>query len=493
MALEQRLNLKLAQKLVMTPTLQQAIKLLQLSRLELEQAMSQELQSNPLLELSDEESRGEEAVTSEGLPSDSSENVEASLSEVPRENAEDSFLDVNIEELFGNFLHDTPWQGMSAWDDEDHSLLENSPAPPGSLFDSLAEQLQLIKCSDSQCKVAEFIAGNLDPDGYLRTSLEELAETLNVPLAQAEEGLLLVQRLEPPGIGARSLQECFRLQLQRKLSAGRECSRSLTLAMEVVERSFDDLLHQRWERMTRQLGVSLAEVRGVIEVLRRLDPRPGLQLGAVDNAVIEPDVVVSRVDGEWRVALTDDGLPRLRLSPRYVRMLRTRSVDSEASAYLRERMRAALWFLRSVDQRQHTILRVARAIVQRQAGFLDYGLGHLRPLVLRDIADDIGMHESTVSRVVANKHMATPRGVFPFKFFFHSAISHAVEGDISSLVVRDRIKELIAAEDPLRPLSDARVARQLNRLGIRIARRTVAKYREEMGIPSSEQRRRALR
>lgn len=493
MALEQRLNLKLAQKLVMTPTLQQAIKLLQLSRLELEQAMSQEVQVNPLLELSDDEQRSEDAISGESLAGEGGEPAETPAVSERTEGDDDSFREVNVEELFGNFLHDYPSQGMAAWDEDERSPLENSPAPPASLFDSVSEQLRFLESSDSPLKLAEYIAGNLDPDGYLRLTLDELAATLDVPIADAERALHLVQQLEPAGIGARSLQECFALQLRRMLRSLAEAEPAVARAVEVVERAFDDLLHQRWERITRQLGMSLEEVRHVIEVLRHLDPRPGLQLGPTDNVVIEPDVVVNKVDGEWRVALADDGLPRLRLSPRYVRMLRARSVDSEAASYLRERMRAALWFLRSVDQRQNTILRVARAIVQRQSGFLDHGLPHLRPLVLRDIADDIGMHESTISRVVTNKHMATPRGVFPFKFFFHSAISHAVDGDISSVVVRDRIKELITAEDPRRPLSDARVARQLNRLGIRIARRTVAKYREEMGIPSSEQRRRALR
>lgn len=493
MALEQRLNLKLAQKLVMTPTLQQAIKLLQLSRLELEQAMSQEVQVNPLLELSDEEQRSEDAGGTEALPGDGGETGEAQAAEAGPEGDDDSFREVNVEELFGNFLHDTSSQEMGVWDDDERSPLENSPAPPASLYDSVAEQLRFLEASDPVRKLAEFVAGNLDPDGYLRVALDDLAATLDVPVADAELALELVQRLEPAGIGARSLKECFALQLERLLKATDVPQPAAVRAQEVLDRAFDDLLHQRWERITRQLGMSLEEVRQVIEVLRHLDPRPGLQLGPTDNVVIEPDVVVSKVDGEWRVTLADDGFPRLRLSPRYVRMLRARSVDSEAASYLRERMRAALWFLRSVDQRQNTILRVARAIVQRQSGFLDHGLPHLRPLVLRDIADDIGMHESTISRVVTAKHMATPRGVFPFKFFFHSAISHAVDGDISSVVVRDRIKELITAEDPLRPLSDARVARQLNRLGIRIARRTVAKYREEMGIPSSEQRRRALR
>jgi RNA polymerase sigma-54 factor len=297
--------------------------------------------------------------------------------------------------------------------------------------------------------------------------------------------------LEPAGIGARSLQECFLLQLERlPLESQAEL---VDLTRRVVAEAFDDLLHQRWDRLVQRFGVGRERIRNILEVLHRLDPRPGAQLGPNENVAVEPDVVVTRFDDGWRIALNDDGLPRLRISGRYLRMLQNRGLEGDARGYLRERMRSALWFLRSVEQRQSTIARVATAIVRRQEEFLEKGLPHLRPLVLRDIADDIGMHESTVSRVVANKYLATPRGVFPLKFFFHSAISHAVDGDISSVVVKERIRELIEQEDPSRPLSDARVARQLNRLGIRIARRTVAKYREDLGVPSSEQRRRALR
>jgi RNA polymerase sigma-54 factor len=488
MALEQRLNLKLAQKLVMTPTLQQAIKLLQLSRLELEQALSQELQVNPLLELSEEAPSVEEAAEPgrETEPTGAAGEEGESRTDEPA----DPFKEVNVEELFSNFLHDSP-STVSTWQEEEGAPFENSPAPQATMFDALCEQLHLLAAGDGLVALAEFVVGNLDPDGYLRIGEDELAAQCGANRAALQEAIALVQRLDPPGIGARSLQECFLLQLHRY---PREVDPELlALTRRIVAEAFDDLLHQRWERITRRFSVDLAAVRGVIELLRHLSPRPGVELGPADNSVVEPDVIVEKVDEEWRVSLNDDGLPRLRLSPRYLRMLRAHAVDGEAAGYLRERMRAALWFLRSVEQRQSTIAKVAQAIVRRQEEFLDSGLQHLRPLVLRDIADDIGMHESTVSRVVSNKYIATPRGVFPLKFFFHSSISHAVEGDISSVVVKDHIKDLIAAEEPSRPLSDARVARQLNRMGIRIARRTVAKYREEMGIPSSEQRRRALR
>ncbi len=514
MALEQKLHLKLAQKLVMTPTLQQAIKLLQLSRLELEQALAQEVQANPLLE-SAEEAAADEGVVDEspveepapeedaaGVDSDAEstaaeqaapEVAEASQGEARTESGDDpaeAFSEVEIDALFSNFLHDAPSVAAS-WEEGEEGALENAPSPEATMFDALSAQLRLLDVPNKLLPVCIFIIGNLDPDGYLRQSEDELASRIGTNGASIREAIGFVQRLEPAGIGARSLKECFHLQLDRGLADSTSASRELTL--RAVEEAFDDVLHQRWDRMAQILGVEREAIRGVLEVLRRLNPRPGSQLGPSENPAVEPDVEVTKSSEGWRVALVDDGLPRLRISPRYLRMLQSRSLEAEAKGYLRERMRSALWFLRSVEQRQHTILRVAQAIVARQEDFLELGIPHLRPLVLRNIADDIGMHESTVSRVVANKYMATPRGVFPLKFFFHSAISHAVEGDISSVVVKERIKELIAQEDPQRPLSDARVARQLNRLGIRIARRTVAKYREELGLPSSEQRRKALR
>jgi RNA polymerase sigma-54 factor len=492
MALEQKLHLKLAQKLVMTPTLQQAIKLLQLSRLELEQAIAQELQANPLLEQIEEGSAdGESAggtTASEGPAA-----TESPGSREPTETAReaDPFADVDVDALFANYLHDTA-RAAATWEDQEEAPLENSPDREASLFDALCTQLHLQSVEPALAAAAEFVIGNLDAAGYLRMSEEEIADQLGVAPEVAVAAVRTVQSLEPAGIAARSLQECLALQLARIEQPTGETA-ALALARRIVAEGFDELLHQRWERLEQRLGVDHDAVRAAVELIRHLSPRPGAQLGPIDNTSVEPDVMVTRTEQGWRVTLADDGLPRLRVSQQYLRMLRGRQADQATSGFLRERMRAALWFLRSVEQRHGTILKVAEAIVRRQSEFLDDGLPHLRPLVLRDIADDIGMHESTVSRVVANKYMSTPRGVVPMKFFFHSAISHAVDGDISSVAVKERIRQLIGDEDPLRPLSDARIARQLNRLGIRIARRTVAKYREELGMPSSEQRRRTLR
>ncbi len=492
MGIEQRLQLRLAQKLVMTPTLQQAIKLLQVSRLELEQALTQEVQTNPLLELVEEQPAEQDAAASPVAGGKGGEGEEApgGVGEEGEPGAPESYREVELEALFANYLQDSPTVAAT-WEDEEEAPLANTPAPEQSLFAALTAQLGLLELDAPRRRVCEFIVGNLDPDGYLRTGVEELAEQLGVSVEEVAEALATVQALDPPGIAARSLQECFALQLARMATP--DSSPTLDLAKRIVEEGFDDLLHQRWPRLVKRFEISHDQLRAVLDVIRRLDPRPGNQLGPVDTATVVPDLEVRKVDGEWRVILNDDGLPRLRLSPRYVKLLQERSVDGQTASYLRERMRAALWFLRSVEQRQSTILKVAEALVRRQRQFFEVGVTGLRPLVLRDIADDVGIHESTVSRVVANKFIATPRGVYPLKFFFHSSISHALEGDISSVAVKERIRELIQAEDPQHPLSDARVARQLNRQGIRIARRTVAKYREEMGIPSSEQRGRLLK
>ncbi len=486
--------LKVAPQVLMTPSLQQAIQLLQLTRLELEQVLRQELETNPLLELADDaELEDETEAENPDMEARAPGGEVTSAGQANGNGGEEaepaaSSEEVELSALFANDLHDVPPRGEPNLDEEDLDPLSNVPVPEPSLAESLTEQLHLMPVPAELLPLCEFLVGNLEPDGYLRTPLSELAEQLGVTEKLMEGALSWVQQLDPPGVGARNLQECFLLQL-RRLPAP---SPTEALALRIVAEAFPLLLENEWEAIAERMGVSLDEVREALAILRKLPAHPGALVGASTNAPIQPDVVVRKVGGRWRVELVDDDLPRVHLSPRYLRLLQTSGADRETQAFVRERMKQAVWFLRAVEQRHATILKVAEAIVRRQEAFFDQGLQFLRPMVLRDVADEIGMHESTVSRVVRGKYMATPRGVLPFKFFFNSGLGHASAGDVSSVAVKEKIRELIASEDPEKPLADSRIARQLNRQGIRIARRTVAKYREEMGIPSSEARKRGL-
>lgn len=496
MPVNQKPSLKLSQRLLMTPALQQAIKLLQLSRLELEQVLRQELETNPLLELSEDVEVEEEVAASATEPAaDVAEAEEPPVGErVNGEGSEESESalsvgEVELSALFANDLHDVPPQGDPALEEDELDPLFNLPNPEPSLAEALLDQLRLLPVPPELLSLCQFLIGNLEADGYLRTPLPELSAQVGVPMETMEEALRWVQTLDPPGVGARDLRECLLLQLSRVTRPTEE----ERLAKAIVEHGFVQLLQQDWESLAARFAVSLNDVRGALEVLRKLPAHPGALVGGGSGTVIEPDVCVKKVNGRWVVELVDDNLPQVHLSPRYLQLLTSPAADPQTQAFVRERMKQALWFLRAVEQRHSTIVRVAEAIVRRQEAFLEHGIQYLRPMVLKDVADEIGMHESTVSRVVQGKYMATPRGVFPFKFFFHSGLSHALAGDVSSVAVKQKIRELIANEDPARPLADARIARQLNRQGIRIARRTVAKYREEMGIPSSEIRKRGLR
>lgn len=266
----------------------------------------------------------------------------------------------------------------------------------------------------------------------------------------------------------------------------------LTRARHVVAEHWDELLHQRWEKLATACGCAVGELKNLVEVIHRLEPKPGGVFHQEQNQYIEPDVHIRKVDDEYTIHLNDDGLPKLRINSRYARMLEGAPLDPQVAGYLREKMRSAVWLMKSIDQRQRTIYKVAMSIVTYQRNFLDHGIEHLKPMVLRQVAEDIGMHESTISRVVSNKYMYTPRGLFPMKYFFHSGVDSARGENVSSLVVKERIKKLVEAEDPSRPLSDSKIMRMLQREGIRLARRTVAKYREEMAIPSSDKRKKVF-
>ena len=509
MALEQKLRLKLAQRLVMTPSLQQAIKLLQLSRLELEETLAQEILENPMLEV--EESQDDVPDISGDEPTDETERSKSEETSAAEENPEaldiqsddplpteeESYGDIDLEAFFSDYLGDGRNEGpsMSAPSLENDNRMENIVSAGAGLYDHLLWQLHMLDCTPDVFEVCDFIVGNLDEDGFLRATREEIRFGTGCSDEIFTRALGVVRSLDPPGIATTTLQECLGVQVEHLLREGLDNGdvSLLNQAHRVITEHWDNLLHQRWEVLAKALGCSeVGEIKPILDVIQGLEPKPGRMYRQSDNQYIEPDVYVRKIDDEYVITLNDDGLPRLRINTRYQSMLRARNLDPQANEYLRDKMRSALWLMKSIDQRQRTIYKVARSIVSFQDGFLDRGIEHLRPMVLRQVAEDIGMHESTISRVVSNKYMYTPRGLFPMKYFFHSGVDSARGENVSSMVVKERIRKVVEAEDPERPLSDSKIMRMLQKEGIRLARRTVAKYREEMMIPSSDKRKKVF-
>jgi len=485
MALEQKLTLKLAQRLVMTPSLQQAIKLLQMTRMELQTVVSQELVENPVLEEGDEtfeeeEDQEESSETASEEPATSDEEMDH----------EQSMDDIDLDAYFNDYLESSI--GPSVFEAREAPPLENTLTREPDLYDHLLWQLHLTEVEPRLREIAELIIGNLDPDGFLVASLEEIQEMglqeLNgEPYTEEEVGaaLELVQSFDPPGIACSDLQE----SLLRQLDQQGEPDESLT--RRVIAEEWDLFLRRQFQIIAREFGVKLAKLEPVVEQIRALELRPGRKFSSERTHYVEPDVHIAKVSGKYVILLNDDGMPKLRISKAYRNMLRKMSHsrgETDARQFIKEKLRSAVWLIKSLDQRQRTIYKVSDSIVRQQRGFFEKGIDYLRPMVLRDVADDIGMHESTVSRVVSNKYMHTPRGLYPMKFFFHSGIDREFGADISSLTVKRKIQQQIQEEDPRRPLSDSELTRVLQREGINIARRTVAKYRDELRIPSSTNR-----
>jgi len=332
-------------------------------------------------------------------------------------------------------------------------------------------------------EIGEAIVGNLDDDGYLVATVEELAAMGPWSTEDVERALALVQRFDPIGVAARDLQECLLLQLRHLGMGGSPAERIVTDHMRLLQN------HQVPE-LARKLGMSIDDLKQHIELIRHLDPKPGSRHNPSQSQYVIPDVYIVKIEDQYVAVLNEDGLPQMRISPVYRRLLDKGAAENtdETRAYVKDKFRSALWLIKSVEQRQKTIQKVANSIINFQRDFLDHGIEHLRPLVLRDVANDIGMHESTVSRVVNNKYMHTPQGVFELKFFFHSGISSSYGENVSSVTIKQRIKKIIEMEDAKRPLSDSKIVSILQKEGLMLARRTIAKYREELKIPTSNQR-----
>jgi RNA polymerase sigma-54 factor len=485
MALEIKQQLRLSQQLVMTPQLQQAIKLLQLSRLELADVVQQELQENPVLE--------EVAEADEELPREVAEDsrdaaapdVEAAAPVPENREASDAEKIADIDwQSYAEAYPQTGFQGEAREEDERRSL-EGTLTRRATLAEHLDWQLQLSDLSEPERVAARWIIGNLDEAGYLRAELEEIARRSGVPLAIVEAALAKVQLFDPSGVAARDLRECLLLQIDA-------LQIEEPLVRLLVADHLDALQRRDFRGIARALGIPIEDVAEAARVIGRLEPRPGRPFGGDDPIYIIPDIYVHKVGEDLHVVLNEDGLPKLKINQLYRDVLARGSngVAKDTREYVQDKVRSAMWLIKSIHQRQRTIYKVMTSIIKHQREFFERGVQYLKPLNLRDVAEDIGMHESTVSRVTTNKYAHTPQGIFELKFFFNSSINR-VEGDaIASESVKEKIRRIISAEDPRRPLSDQRIAEMLRTANIDIARRTVTKYREAMNILSSTKRRR---
>jgi RNA polymerase sigma-54 factor len=474
MAISQKLHTKLVQKLILTPSLQQAIKLLPMSTLERADLLNQEMVENPLLE---------EVPTEELQPAEQQQPEKQEAQ--PAVEKPDTWDDADYDYFFGDYLDDG-YRSRTPSEVKELPPIENTLSSAASLSDHLLWQLAMQTEDEGVKEIGGAIIGNLDDDGYLVASVEEIAAMGEWPVAEVEKALQHVQTFDPIGVAARDLQECLWLQIRHLGLEGTPSEKIVTEHLRLLQN------HQVPE-IARKLGMPIEELKEHIEIIRNLDPKPGNRYNPSQSQYVIPDVYVVKVEDQYVAMLNEEGLPQLRISPVYRRLLDKSGQAGteeagETRAYVKDKFRSALWLIKSVDQRQKTIHKVATSIINFQREFLDQGIEYLRPLVLRDVANDIGMHESTVSRVVNNKYMHTPQGVFEMKYFFHSGISSSYGESVSSVTIKQRIRKIIENEDPRKPLSDSKIVSILQKEGLMLARRTIAKYREELKIPTSNQR-----
>jgi RNA polymerase sigma-54 factor len=467
------LQLKLSQHLTLTPQLQQSIRLLQLSTVELNQELERYLAENPLLERADLASPEEAPPTPPGMPLPT-ESSSAAPAEEPREE-QPSFAD---EHGFGD--EHTP-TGSSRRDDEDRDDFTQFAAAEPTLQEHLLSQLALTGLTERDKQIATIVIGHLDEDGYLKSELEELREAAmaavqDVEIEELQIALRHVQNMEPTGVGARDVGECLELQLKSMP----EDTPHRDAAIALVSKYLDALAARDFNKLKRMLGCDEDELRDIRALILSLDPKPGRAFGTGDVRYVVPDVVVRKIAGRWTASLNRDAMPRLRVNKMYADILQ--ASRENGGKHLAGQLQEARWLIKNVQQRFDTILRVTQAIVDRQKNFFEHGEVAMRPLVLREIAEAVNLHESTISRVTTQKYMLTPRGIFELKYFFGSHVSTDTGGACSATAIRALIKQLVAAEDGRKPLSDHRISDILAQQGIQVARRTVAKYREAMHI-----------
>ena len=471
MSLDLKQSLRLTQQLLMTPQLQQAIKLLQLSRLELEEFVASQIVENPVLE----------DVTPEPAPELANEKGE----EREQEREPDAEPDFDFKALKNDaegFLA-SPGMGRSnssAYREDDVNY-ENLITKPKTLQDYLSSQVGEIQFDEKEREIALKIVGNITDDGYLDLDLVKMCEEDQVEMDLVEGVLDTIQRLDPPGVGARNLAECLAIQI-------REQGLRNGIVENIVAHHLKELETRNYPAIAKKLGITLEDVYTNVAIIVGLNPIPGRRFGENNAQIVVPDAFVFKLSGEWIVTLNEDNLPALRVS-RYYQDISDGGIKGKERTYLQEKIKSANWLIKSIQQRQRTIRKVAECIVEKQVEFLENGIRCLKPMVLRDVAETVEMHESTISRVTSNKYIQTPRGVFELKFFFSSSVKSDDEEDVSSSFVKSLIKEIVAAENVKRPLSDQKIVKILGEKGVHLARRTVAKYREQVSIlPSSKRK-----
>ena len=470
-----KLNLKVQQKQILTPGLVQMVSVLALNRLELRQMINQEMIANPVLEELSEEPTATDNYSDEAF-------LKAETEKVPETEAANPFDEFDVGSFY-QYL-DSGGDGGQSREREviERPSFDKFLSSPRGLTDHLMWQLSVTICSDTVSEIAENIIGNLDENGYLAASIEELAPNGQYSTEDIEDALAVVQEFDPLGVGARDLRECLLLQLKT-------LDPQNTLAQQIVSEHLKQVQANQLKEIARGLNRPVEVVKRAVDVIKKCDPRPGLRYNKTEPRLVEPDVYFRKVDDQWQVFLNEDDMPQLRLSPTYRRLLARDTADRDVRNYVKERFTAAIQLLKNIEQRKHTILRVCQSIIARQSEFLDRGPDTLKPMMIKEVAEEVGVHPSTVSRAVASKYAHTPQGVIELRSFFSEAVNGPEGGGMSLLTLKRLVKKMIEEEDAAKPLTDDQIAKKLEEAGIRVTRRTVAKYREDMRIPSTHQRR----
>jgi RNA polymerase sigma-54 factor len=473
--LQPKLHLKVAQKQILTPGLVQMVSVLALNRLELREMINQEMVENPVLEEVGDDGLASENYTDEAF-------VKAETEKVPETEPANPFDEFDIGSFFSQYLDTGAENAYQEREENERPSFEKFLSSPQSLAAHLEWQLRVSICSDAVREIAETIIGNLNEDGYLIATLEELAAAGNFSMEDVEEALAVVQEFDPIGVAARDLRECLLLQLKA-------FDPSNALAQQVVSDHLKSLQNNQFKEIARALNRPVELVKRAVDVIKKLDPRPGLRYNKTEPRLVEPDVYFRKVDDEWQVFMNEDDLPQLRLSPVYRRLLARDAADRDVRNYVKERFSAAIQLIKNIEQRKHTIVKVCQAVIRRQRDFLDFGIDHIKPMMIKEVAEEVGVHPSTVSRAVSSKYAHTPQGVFELRFFFSESVNGPEGSNISLMTLKRRVKKMIEDEDTAHPFTDEQIAKKLEEEGVRVTRRTVAKYREDLRIPSTHQRR----